>query len=218
MHTFGSTNCSPQKTTMTKLHHVKRAQKDYPSAGIKKGEPYYWWKFMYQPRRLSKTKPRRSQLTQSEYLSQAMDIMDEINALQEEGAALGTSVIEEIISQVETLREETQDKLDNMPYQLQESDAGCILYERIEACEEAELQLASAAAYAQELSEIALNDFEEEANQHYDDEWAEAESDEEKEEIKSYISEYQSDLYDNAVSDKTQEIIYELEGIDLEVS
>lgn len=30
---------------MARLHFVKSARKDNPSAEVKKGESYYWWKF-----------------------------------------------------------------------------------------------------------------------------------------------------------------------------
>lgn len=52
---------------MPRVHFVKKARKDNPVA--KRGESYYWWKFRYGPKRYSKTQPKASELTQSQYLS-----------------------------------------------------------------------------------------------------------------------------------------------------
>lgn len=74
---------------MTKAHFVKKAAKDNPA--VKKGEPYWWWKFMVGgrggPKHYSATRPRPSQLTQSEFLSaiysQQEDLEDALKELRE---------------------------------------------------------------------------------------------------------------------------------------
>src|SRR6266446_4284886 len=67
--------------TMPKVHFVKKAQKDHPDVGIKKGESYYWWAMKTGPRsgitRKSKTPPKRSQLTSSDYFSRLWDLQDD---------------------------------------------------------------------------------------------------------------------------------------------
>ena len=77
---------------MTRAHFVKKARKDHPEGDIKKGDSYWWWAFMVGgrggPKHYSKTQPKASQLTQSEYLGSIADIQDELNAL---GADDGTS-------------------------------------------------------------------------------------------------------------------------------
>ena len=50
---------------MPRVKHVQSARKAIPSAGIEVGDSYYWWKFRYGGKRVSKTYPKRSQLTQS---------------------------------------------------------------------------------------------------------------------------------------------------------
>ena len=50
---------------MPRVHYIKKALKD--NSAVKKGEPYYWWKFRYGGKRKSATRPRPSQLTQSKY-------------------------------------------------------------------------------------------------------------------------------------------------------
>lgn len=118
---------------MARLHFVKKAQKDYPESNIKKGESYYWWKFNYGRKQKSKSKPSRSQLTQSDFYGQLWDIQDSIEKFIAE-------TIEDDIggmtSELQDLLDECQEKLDNMPKQLQESsDSGMLLQERIENLE-----------------------------------------------------------------------------------
>lgn len=52
---------------MPRVHYVKKARKANRVA--QPGESYYWWKFRYGGKQLSKTYPRASQLTQSDKLS-----------------------------------------------------------------------------------------------------------------------------------------------------
>jgi hypothetical protein len=109
----------------------RTARKDYP--GIKKGEKYYYTCIKTGPRSSrelrSKTPFRRSQLTSSDFLSQAYDLSDSVAdiATKEE--------IADLISSFESLRDEQQEKLDNMPEGLQQGATGELLQERIDQCE-----------------------------------------------------------------------------------
>jgi len=125
---------------MPRVHHVACARKDNPA--VKKGEPYYWWKTRITVGKsyvshmhYSKTRPPRSQLTNSEFLSQMYDIEDTMIAkVSGETPEDLESARDEIISELESLQSETQDKLDNMPEGLQQGGAGETLQERIDAC------------------------------------------------------------------------------------
>lgn len=64
---------------MARVTFVKKARKAIKSAGIKKGEPYYWWKFRFGGKRVSKTPPRRSQLTQSSKKAALFDAEDSVS-------------------------------------------------------------------------------------------------------------------------------------------
>ncbi len=55
---------------MPKVHQCK-ASKDYPQHGIRKGDTYYHWAFFRGRKQMSKTPPRRSQITASPTLSAA---------------------------------------------------------------------------------------------------------------------------------------------------
>jgi hypothetical protein len=65
--------------TMPKVIFVKKAQKDIPGTNIKKGDSYYWWKFRFGGKRTSKTYPKRSQLTQSDFLQRIYEIEDQLS-------------------------------------------------------------------------------------------------------------------------------------------
>jgi hypothetical protein len=126
---------------MARTHFVKKARKDYPEAGIKKGESYYWWKFRYGGKHMSKEAPKASQLTQSEFLSRLYDVQDRL-------ANISADNIEDIQTETESIAEELnemasdcRDKHDNMPDGLQEGEVGQMLEERADACENAASEL-----------------------------------------------------------------------------
>lgn len=136
---------------MARAHFVKKARKDYPKAGIKKGESYYWWKFRFGPKVMSKTPPKRSQLTQSDFLSQIYDIEDRISEMTADTDF--ETEIQEIVSELENLRDECQEKLDNMPEQLQSCGSGEILQNRVDSLEEMISELESVDTSVDETKE-----------------------------------------------------------------
>ena len=126
---------------MPQVHFVKKARKDNPVA--KKGESYYWWQFAFSSRSYSKTRPRPSQLTRSEFLGQMYGFQEDLEDL---AAALDDEPDEDALSEfadevsskaddVRTLGEEQTEKRDNMPEALQDSDTGELLQTRSEACD-----------------------------------------------------------------------------------
>ena len=118
---------------MTRAHFVQSARKDNPVA--KRGESYYWWKFRYGGKRYSKTKPKQSQLTQSEFWSAVYSLQESL--IEPDDMDACEASIEEAKGELENLRDETQSKLENMPQGLQDGDTGQLLQERIDALEEA---------------------------------------------------------------------------------
>lgn len=120
---------------MPKVYHVKNARKDNSVA--KKGESYYWWKFRYGGKHYSKTRPKASQLTQSDFLSRAYELNERIEDLEVDSIEDLRCEIEDIANEFRTLGEESYDNLSNMPDHLQESSsAGMLLQERSDRCEE----------------------------------------------------------------------------------
>lgn len=123
---------------MPRVTFVKSARKNNPVA--KKGESYYWWAFMQGgrggPKRYSKTKPRQSQLTQSDFWSAWYGIVESI---EDNGTPLFDdleSSIEDLKAEIENLKDDTQGKFDNMPQGLQDGDSGQMLQERVDALED----------------------------------------------------------------------------------
>lgn len=116
---------------MPRVHHVMKARKDYPEDGIQKGDEYYWWQFRRSPIQRSKEYPNRKQLTRSDFLLELYDIEDTIAAMTE------PDELDDILDQIETLRDECQERLDNMPEALQDtSDSGIMLQERIDGLDD----------------------------------------------------------------------------------
>lgn len=129
---------------MAHAHFVKKARKNYKEHGIKKGESYYWWAFRSprgkggSGRYFSKTPPKRSQLTRSEFYSALYDIEDRSNDLNAAGYDSISSFegdVDNIKSDLGQLQSDTQEKLDNMPGGLQQGDTGQLLQERIDGVE-----------------------------------------------------------------------------------
>lgn len=122
---------------MAKANFVKSARKDNPEAGIKKGESYYWWKFRFGGKHYSKTPPKPSQLTGSEFWSQVLAVQEMLGELTEDGSSRDDirDAIQDAVSELENLKSETEDKLSNMPDSLQSSPTGELLQGRIDGLE-----------------------------------------------------------------------------------
>ena len=102
----------------TKLDRTIPADKN-DTVLIAKGESYWWWQFKNGGKNISKERPKRSQLTQSNYLSQLYDIMDRMDELSVDEPEDFESVLDEFKSDLENLKDECQSSLDNMPESLQ---------------------------------------------------------------------------------------------------
>jgi predicted nucleic acid-binding Zn-ribbon protein len=117
---------------------IQHAAKDYPECGIKKGESYYKWSFRFGGVHRSKTRPKPSQLTQSDFLSrlyQAQEFFEDLKADAYETVADFNAEVENVKSDLEALSSDTQEKLDNMPEGLQQGDTGQLLENRVSEVE-----------------------------------------------------------------------------------
>jgi hypothetical protein len=110
---------------------------DYDTIFIAKGESYYWWQFQNSPKQYSKTRPRASQLTQSGYLSTLYGIAEQIEDFSADSAEELIEFVDNIKTDLEELRDTTQESLDNMPENLQYSPTAELLQERVDALETA---------------------------------------------------------------------------------
>lgn len=127
----------PSKTTKSGFRK-NRAQpaNEQDTVLIEKGQTYYMWSFPFGGTYRQLTAPTRSQLTLSSFLSQWYSMQDSVatwNPQDLEGLRLDT---ENLTQELRDLGEEQEEKLNNMPEQLQESDSGEILRERADGLEE----------------------------------------------------------------------------------
>jgi hypothetical protein len=133
---------------MPRVHFVEKARKPIPHAGVEVGDSYYWWKFRYGGRRVSKTRPRRSQLTQSLWSS--------VYAAQEELAdSTDMTAIAELARQVVVEAEQVMEEYETAAEAFNNSGLN---QERYEAAEnfvnEAETFAESIESYMEDLKEL----------------------------------------------------------------
>ena len=123
---------------MPRVHFVKRARKPIESAGIKVGDFYYWWKFRYGGKRVSKAPPRQSQLTNSDKLSRAYAAAEALeDIVVDEDSTLDDlrEQLQQIASDIEEIAQEYRENRDNMPESLQDGDVGAQMEENAESLE-----------------------------------------------------------------------------------
>lgn len=151
------------------------AAKDYPHNGISKGDEYYYWAIKLQRGglvRRSKTYPKRSQLTMSDFLGPAYDLDDAI------ADCTSPDDLRALADDVRTLGGEQQDKLDNMPEGLQQGSTGEMIQERVDNCESwaDEIEAASDALEnaISEIDDAEANPSEDDGEREYDRERADA--------------------------------------------
>lgn len=155
---------------MPRVNKVDSARKTPGTCGkcgcdIAKGEPYVWWKFRFGGKRVRCAKPacapKPQDLTQSEFKSAIYDLQER---------TFDTSSIEsleadrdEVVSEVEQLRDEQEEKKSNMPDGLQEGATGELLQERFDALDSA----------ASELQDVDVTDLDDKEDDETDDAFAE---------------------------------------------
>ena len=128
---------------MPRVIFVKKARKDNPA--VKKGESYFHWKFRFGGKYYSKTRPKASQLTQSEYLSQMYGYEEQLAEIEFDSIEGIKDMIGELADEIESFGEEQEGKRNNMPESLQDSESGELLERRADACREWAEELRTAA-------------------------------------------------------------------------
>ena len=121
---------------MARLHHVKKARKDNPA--VSAGEPYFWWQHAFHARQYSKRHPKPSQLTLSEFMSEYLSIGEELE--EAVGGVGGLEDLHQLITdygeRITELRDQTEEKYENMPEGPQMSETGELMQERIQGLEQ----------------------------------------------------------------------------------
>lgn len=192
--------------TLTKTDRTIPADKK-DKIFIAKGESYYWWAFQYRPKQYSKTQPKRSQLTQSGFLSTLYDLQDRISDFTAESVEDIISFKDEIASEVESLKDEAQSSLDNMPEHLQESSSsGETLRERVDELENWQSELEGLDFEEVDESEVRSEIEEEnekevfEGGEEAEEEGADETDDEYKERIDGLVKDAIQEKVDEAIS------------------
>lgn len=117
--------------TLTKLDR-SQPEDDNDEILINVGESYYTWCFYGGQPQYSKERPKPSQLTQNWFKQELYSIQEKIEEFEPEDVEDVATFVDDIRSDAESLRDECQEHLDNMPEQLQDSDSGQTLQERID--------------------------------------------------------------------------------------
>ena len=118
----------------------------------------------------------RSKWETSEYRGAVLDIIDNFDI----------DNLDSVISDIENLRDETQDKLDNMPEQLQYSNSGEILQERIDNMDSI---ISDLETLRDEYEEIQNREMEEDDDEDEFNDEKESDLEDKKSEIEDKISE-----------------------------
>lgn len=124
---------------MAKVQVIQKSRKEYKCSKCGKvipvGSKYYKGEINFGPTiiRCSDCKLEAWEVTTSDWQLSTGAIINR----WEENYGLSDSTPEEIRDEIENIMDEQQERLDNMPEGLQEGDVGCMLQERIDACEAA---------------------------------------------------------------------------------
>jgi len=184
---------------------------------IAKGESYYWWQFKNSPKQFSKERPKNSQLTQSNFLSQLYALEEKIEEFSCDNREDFESFRDEVKEEIEQLRDECQESLDNMPEGLQQGSTGELLQERIDAmdswaseienieCDYDEDDLRKEVLEENDMDEDDVKDEEEEDGDENDEEEDDDDNDEDEklseDEIQEQINEKIQEKVDEAIEE-----------------
>lgn len=178
-----------------------RSQPDSPNDEIliHKGESYWWWQFAFSSKRISKTSPSRSQLTQSDFLSQVYELEDKIEGLNGCDPESLSDDVTSIIEDIRTLGEEQEEKQMNMPDHLQyDSPIGEMLGSRVESCEE----------WATNLENVDLDELNElvsKSDEEWESEWKDEGRDDEQL-LEDYKQEKIDEQFEMVLEDLTSQM------------
>ena len=128
---------------------TKKANKDYPQFGIKKGDTYFQWSFFRQRPIKSKTPPTRGQLTQNE-------VLQGVYAAYDGPAPKTADDVEAMAEQVREAGTAAQDKYDNLPENFQQGENGQRFEEQASNCESAADELSTIADELRDEEERVL--------------------------------------------------------------
>lgn len=115
------------------------ARKDYPESGIKKGDKHFVWAIKRQRGgvvRRSMKQPRPSQLTESAFFQPLYSTMEAFEDACEDAVSFADfrSACEDVVSALNELADEQEEKFNNMPEGFQQGETGQLLEGRAQSC------------------------------------------------------------------------------------
>jgi hypothetical protein len=139
------------------------------------------------------------------------DINERLESIDGETAEDFESAISEIVGDLENLRDETQEKHDNMPEQLQQGDTGQLLEERVQSIEGMISNLESVTIDVPEALNPDSDEAKKEAEAENADDWVKMSEDEKKAKIAEVVEQRESEIADaiEAIRDEVSGISYE---------
>lgn len=130
---------------MGKVKKINSSRKEFKcnkcNEVIPKGSTYYRGEINFGPTiiRCSTCGLKGYEVTTSDYVRTAGELVEDWR----ENYSIDESGLQDLISAVEELKDDLSDRLDNMPYQLQEADTGMLLQDRIDGLDSAQSDLES---------------------------------------------------------------------------
>ena len=117
-----------------KVHHVKKARKDFPEFGIKRGQPYWWWKRRKTGVIKASRPPLRSELTNSHKMARLYDAEDALPDVVRgpSDMAEAADTLDLIAMVIGTVADEYETSANNLPESLQYSDFADGLRNRVD--------------------------------------------------------------------------------------
>lgn len=147
---------------MGKVTHIQKSRKEHRcnqcGNSIPVGSDYYKGEINFGPTiiRCNKCGLKSWEVTTSDYLLAVGPIVEEWG----EHYSLDASGVEDMISELESIRDDVQERLDNMPESLQYGDVGSQLQDRIDGLESAISELED--IYIEDIQSDAVSDKSEE--------------------------------------------------------
>ena len=130
---------------MGKVKKINSSRKEFKcnkcNKVIPKGSTYYRGEINFGPTiiRCENCGLKGYEVTTSDYVRTAGELVEDWR----ENYSIDESGLQDLISAVEELKDDLSDRLDNMPYQLQEADTGMLLQDRIDGLDSAQSDLES---------------------------------------------------------------------------
>lgn len=133
--------------------HKRKAAKDYPDDGIKKGEEYWTWSLRPTGRGKGtvyrqKEQPTAAQLTGNEFQRALIGLREQLAGVN------GPDDVESIVSDIRSLADEQDEKFNNMPENFQQGDTG----QRLEGRRDSLNEWADEIEGVDELEEVSEDD------------------------------------------------------------